>query len=127
MILLIPGTSTWGNGELQDDWYEGIKVLKSADLFLKNIALFGCGDSESCCDTFCDDIGILYESLKNAGWTFFFLFHCCGKRYICGAYPWWSKPKRQDYRTYQCMDSRTQKQNSIISIKKTDYLFRVNR
>lgn len=33
--------------------------------------MFGCGDSESCCDTFCDDIGILYESLKNAGWTFF--------------------------------------------------------
>ena len=29
--LLILGTSTWGDGELQDDWYDGIKVLKSAD------------------------------------------------------------------------------------------------
>ena len=25
---LILGTSTWGDGELQDDWYDGIKVLK---------------------------------------------------------------------------------------------------
>ena len=41
--LLILGTSTWGDGELQDDWYDGIKVLKSADLSFKSIALFGCG------------------------------------------------------------------------------------
>lgn len=26
---LILGTSTWGDGELQDDWYDGIKVLKT--------------------------------------------------------------------------------------------------
>ena len=26
---LILGTSTWGDGELQDDWYDGIKVLTS--------------------------------------------------------------------------------------------------
>ena len=25
---LILGTSTWGAGELQDDWYDGINVLK---------------------------------------------------------------------------------------------------
>lgn len=25
---LILGTSTWGAGELQDDWYDGIDVLK---------------------------------------------------------------------------------------------------
>ena len=29
---LILGTSTWGDGELQDDWYDGIKVLKGMDL-----------------------------------------------------------------------------------------------
>ena len=57
------------------------------DSILKKYSLVRLCDSESCCDTFCDDIGILYESLKNAGWTFFFLFHCCGKRYICEAYP----------------------------------------
>ena len=26
---LILGTSTWGAGELQDDWYDGINLLKS--------------------------------------------------------------------------------------------------
>ena len=68
--LLILGTSTWGDGELQDDWYDGIKVLKSADLSFKSIALFGCGDSESYCDPFCDGMGILYEDLKDSGCSF---------------------------------------------------------
>lgn len=67
--VLLLGTSTWGDGEVQDDWYEGIKVLKSADLKGKTIALFGCGDSESYCDTFCDGIGVLYEDLKDSGCT----------------------------------------------------------
>ncbi len=65
--LLILGTSTWGDGELQDDWYDGIKVLKDSDLQGKEVALFGCGDSESYCDTFCDGIGLLYEDLKGSG------------------------------------------------------------
>ena len=68
--LLILGTSTWGDGELQDDWYDGIKVLKSADLSFKSIALFGCGDSESYCDTFCDGMGILHEDSKDSGCSF---------------------------------------------------------
>ena len=29
---LILGTSTWGAGEVQDDWYDGLKVIKNADL-----------------------------------------------------------------------------------------------
>ena len=40
---LILGTSTWGAGELQDDWYDGINVLKGADLSGKTVAIFGCG------------------------------------------------------------------------------------
>ena len=34
---LILGTSTWGAGELQDDWYDGLKVLQGADLCVKTI------------------------------------------------------------------------------------------
>ena len=68
--VLVLGSSTWGAGELQDDWYDGVKVLKSADLSMKFVALFGCGDSESYCDTFCDGIGVLYEDLKDSGCTF---------------------------------------------------------
>lgn len=67
---LILGTSTWGDGELQDDWYDGVKVLKGMDLKDKVVALFGCGDSESYGDTFCDGIGILYEDLKDCGCRF---------------------------------------------------------
>ena len=37
---LILGTSTWGAGELQDDWYDGLKVLQGADLTGKTIAPF---------------------------------------------------------------------------------------
>lgn len=67
---LILGTSTWGDGELQDDWYDGIKVLKGMDLSGKTVVLFGCGDSESYSDTFCDGMGILFEDLKNSGCRF---------------------------------------------------------
>lgn len=68
--LLVLGTSTWGDGELQDDWYDAVKVLKSADLKGKEVALFGCGDSDSYGDTFCDGMGALYEELKDTGCTF---------------------------------------------------------
>lgn len=34
------------------------------------MALFGCGDSESYGDTFCDALGALYEGLKDSGCTF---------------------------------------------------------
>lgn len=68
--VLLLGTSTWGDGELQDDWYDAIKVVKTADLNGKTVALFGCGDSESYCDTFCDGMGIIYDQLKDSGCTF---------------------------------------------------------
>ena len=66
---LILGTSTWGAGEMQDDWYDGIKVLKSANLEGKTVALFGCGDSESYPDTFCGGMKELYDAAKEAGAT----------------------------------------------------------
>ena len=67
-ILL--GTSTWGAGELQDDWYDGLEKLKGADLSGKTVALFGCGDSESYGDTFCATMGEIYDALKDSGARF---------------------------------------------------------
>ena len=64
---LILGTSTWGAGEMQDDWYDGLKVLKAADLSDKTIALFGCGDCCSYSDTFVGGIGELYNGIKSSG------------------------------------------------------------
>lgn len=67
---LFLGTSTWGAGELQDDWYDGLECLKKANLKDKTIALFGCGDSESYGDTFCSAIGEIYNALKDSGSRF---------------------------------------------------------
>lgn len=67
---LIIGTSTWGAGEMQDDWYDGLKTLQSASLAGKTIALFGCGDAESYGDTFVGGIGELYNGIKDSGATF---------------------------------------------------------
>lgn len=64
---LVLGTSTWGAGELQDDWYDGLKVLQGADLTGKTVALFGCGDCESYGDTFVGGIGELYNAIKSSG------------------------------------------------------------
>ncbi len=67
---LILGTSTWGAGELQDDWYDGLSVLKGADLSGKTIALFGCGDCSTYSDTFVGGIGELYDGIKQSGAKF---------------------------------------------------------
>jgi flavodoxin I len=64
---LILGTSTWGAGEMQDDWYDGIKVIKSTDLSGKTVALFGCGDSGSYPDTFVGGMAEIYNAVKTAG------------------------------------------------------------
>lgn len=67
---LVLGSSTWGSGDLQDDWYDGLDKLKSANLSGKTIALFGCGDSESYSDTFCSAMGDIYNGLKDSGAKF---------------------------------------------------------
>ncbi|MDR2810750.1 MAG: flavodoxin FldA [Tannerellaceae bacterium] len=68
--VIILGTSTWGSGDLQDDWDSFLPKLKKVDLSGKTIALFGAGDSSSFGDTFCDGIGIIYKQLKATGATF---------------------------------------------------------
>ncbi len=64
---LVLGTSTWGAGELQDDWYDGVALLKKQDMNGKTVALFGCGDCESYPDTFCGAMGEIYQAVEAAG------------------------------------------------------------
>lgn len=66
---LVLGTSTWGFGDMQDDWYDGVETLKGADLSGKTVALFGCGDSSSYSDTFCGGMSEIYNAAKEAGAT----------------------------------------------------------
>lgn len=63
---LILGTSTWGAGEEQDDWFDFLDGLEMEDLRGKRIALFGVGD-ETMADSFCSGIGEIYKRLKNTG------------------------------------------------------------
>lgn len=67
--ILILGSSTWGDGDLEDDWYDFIAGLSALDLRGKKVALFGCGDT-SMRDTFCNAVGILHKRLRDTGATF---------------------------------------------------------
>ena len=64
---LILGSSTWGCGDLQDEWYDAVEILKSSDLSGKTVAVFGCGDSAGFSTTFCDAMSAIYEAAKSAG------------------------------------------------------------
>lgn len=64
--LLVLGSSTWGDGDLQDDWFDGVEVLKSADLSGKKVALFACGDCGCYPDTFCGAMKYLYDACEGA-------------------------------------------------------------
>ena len=64
---LILGSSTWGSGDLQDEWYDAIEIIKSSDLSEKTVAVFGCGDSCGFSATFCNAMYTLYEVAKAGG------------------------------------------------------------
>ncbi len=65
--LLILGTSTWGIGDLQDDWYGQIDQLDKIDLTGKKVALFGLGDQQGFGDSFIDGVGTLFNKVKARG------------------------------------------------------------
>lgn len=67
--FLILGTSTWGDGEIEEDWYDMLAALEVMSLKDKKVALFGCGD-ENMTDTFCNGVGELYNRLKATGAQF---------------------------------------------------------
>lgn len=60
---VILGTSTWGMGDLQDDWEEFLPELEDVDFSGKTVAFFGTGDQDTYPDTFLDGMGILYEKV----------------------------------------------------------------
>ena len=63
---LILGGSTWGDGELNDDWEDVWANFCELDLSNKTIALFGLGDQESYSYEFCSALGIIYEQLLSS-------------------------------------------------------------
>ena len=65
--VLILGTSTWGFGDLQDDWQGTLDELANLDLNGKKVAYFGTGDQSTFADTFIDGIGIINDEIEKTG------------------------------------------------------------
>ena len=63
--LLLLGSSTWGSGELQDDWPGFLDKLGKEDLSGRRVALFGCGDAGVYSDTFCDAMAEIRDGLAS--------------------------------------------------------------
>lgn len=68
--VLILGSSTWGIGELQDDWESFLPALAQQDLSGKAVALFGTGDADSYPDSFCEALAVIKEGLAATGCEF---------------------------------------------------------
>ncbi len=65
--LIVLGSSTWGEGELQDDFIDFYNKVGSVSLTGKRAAAFGPGDSELYPDTFCAAVDLLEYRLKECG------------------------------------------------------------
>lgn len=58
---IIFGTSTWGEGEIQDDFDSFLSTLSDHDFSTKKIAIYGLGDSEGYPETFVDGIADIHD------------------------------------------------------------------
>lgn len=65
--LLILGSSTWGVGELQDDWAANVSLLDNADLAGVKVVVFGLGDQCGFGDTVCDAMALLGRKAVERG------------------------------------------------------------
>lgn len=62
---LIFGTSTWGMGEMQEDWEIFASRLDELDISGKRLALFGIGDQKEWADSFVNGMGALYHRFQD--------------------------------------------------------------
>ncbi len=65
--LIVLGCSTWGDGELQDDFIDFYDVMTKESFEGKKTAVFGPGDSDMYPDYFCEAVIILETKLKECG------------------------------------------------------------
>ncbi|MBW7862796.1 MAG: flavodoxin [Candidatus Hydrogenedens sp.] len=73
--ILLLGTSTWDDGQLQQDWEYFFPQLDTIDLTGKKVALFGLGNAQGFSGQFVDALGKLYHKIAERGAT------------ICGFWP----------------------------------------
>ena len=65
--FLVLGGSTWGDGELTDDWVDFMPYLNGIDLTGKVVALFALGDQIGYGYNFVSAMKILYDKVKERG------------------------------------------------------------
>lgn len=63
--VILFGSSTWEDGELQDDFADFYSDLERMDLKGKKAAVFGPGDSSY--EHFCESVNIIEECLRKCG------------------------------------------------------------
>ena len=66
---LIIGASTWGEGDLQDDWDDAWDEFSDLNFQGKTVALFGLGDQEDYAEFFLDAMGVIHDKVKENGAT----------------------------------------------------------
>ena len=66
--LLVLGSSTWGIGDLQDDWAARLDQVKGS-FSGKKVAVFGLGDSQGFADSFCVAAETIANAAKDSGAT----------------------------------------------------------
>lgn len=67
---LILGASTWGVGDLQDDFDDFFAGFNNVEFKGKKVAIFGLGDQMTYADSFVDGIGSIYDELADKGCEF---------------------------------------------------------
>jgi flavodoxin I len=65
--FLVLGGSTWGDGELTDDWADFLPQLESVDFRGKTVALFALGDQAGYTYNFVSAMKTLYDKVKVRG------------------------------------------------------------
>lgn len=64
---LVFAASTWGAGDLQDDWEDFFPNLDDIDFAGKKVAIMGLGDQANYGDTFVDGMQVLAEKIEEQG------------------------------------------------------------
>ena len=83
--LVVLGTSTWGVGDLQDDWAAQLSKLQGASLAGKKVALFGEGDQMGFGDSFVSGMGTLADEAEKRGATIVGLWPADGYQHTASA------------------------------------------
>ncbi len=66
--LIVLGSSTWGVGDLQEDWAAKLDEVKAC-LAGKKVAVFGLGDSVGFADSYCVAAQTIADAAKDSGAT----------------------------------------------------------